>query len=150
MNNDDVIATLNDLIETCKDGEQGFLTCSEDVKDLELKAYFTSRSARCADSAEELQELVLAYGGKPETSSHISGALHRRWVDIRSMISGKSEEAVLEECERGEDIAKRNYEDALAKALPDDVRRVVEAQYNGVRRNHDQVKNFRDHARAQR
>lgn len=150
MNSNDVVSTLNDLIETCKDGEQGFLTCADDVNDLELKAYFTSRAARCADAADELRELVVAYGGKPETSSHISGALHRRWVDIRSLISGKSEEAVLEECERGEDIAQRNYEDALAKALPDDVRRVVEAQYNGVQHNHDQVKSFRDQARARR
>ena len=27
----EVISTLNDLIETCKDGEKGFRVCAEDV-----------------------------------------------------------------------------------------------------------------------
>ena len=29
MNNDKAISTLNNLIETCKDGEQGFRTAAE-------------------------------------------------------------------------------------------------------------------------
>ncbi|MGZ8198608.1 MAG: DUF2383 domain-containing protein, partial [Burkholderiales bacterium] len=33
----DVIDTLNDLIETCKDGEEGFRTCAEDIKRADLK-----------------------------------------------------------------------------------------------------------------
>jgi uncharacterized protein (TIGR02284 family) len=149
MENKDVVSTLNDLIQTCKDGEEGFRTCAEDIKDTELKSYFNNRAERCLTAAEELQDLVATYGGKPEDSSHISASLHRRWVDIRSAISGKDDQSVLEECERGEDIAKRSYEAALQKQLPDDVRRVVEAQYRGVQQNHDQVKIYRNQARAQ-
>ena len=29
MDNKDTISVLNDLIETCKDGEKGFLECAE-------------------------------------------------------------------------------------------------------------------------
>ncbi len=150
MEKDDVVSTLNDLIETCKDGEEGFRTCAEDIKDTEIKAYCNNRAERCAAAAEELQDLVVSLGGDPETSSHISASLHRRWVDIRSVISGKDDLAVLEECERGEDIAKRSYEAALAKPLPEEIRMVVEDQYRGVQLNHDQVKSFRNQARAQR
>ena len=32
MTRDEVISTLNDLIETCKDGENGFMTCAGDVE----------------------------------------------------------------------------------------------------------------------
>ena len=39
-------------------------------------------------------------------SSSISGALHRRWVDIKGVITGKDDEAILNECERGEDVAE--------------------------------------------
>jgi len=42
MTNDEIISTLNDLIETLKDGEYGFKTCAEAVKDMELKQVLTA------------------------------------------------------------------------------------------------------------
>lgn len=148
MEKNDVISTLNDLIQTCKDGVEGFRTCAEDIKNPELKTYFNDRAERCTRAAEELQDLVIAYGGDPATSSHLSGTLHRRWVDVRAAITGKSDEDVLDECERGEDVAKHYYEAALKKELPEDVRLIVEDQYQGVQLNHDQVKSMRNQARA--
>ena len=38
-------------------------------------------------------------------SGSVAGALHRGWVDVKSMVTGKDEEAVLNEAERGEDHA---------------------------------------------
>src|SRR6476469_9493148 len=102
MEQNDVVSTLNDLIETCKDGEEGFRTCAEDIADPQLKTFFTTRAQGCSSAAAELQQLVEAYGGKPETTSSVSSSLHRRWVDIKSAIMGKDEESVLNECERGE------------------------------------------------
>ena len=148
MNNDDVISTLNDLIETCKDGEQGFRTCAEDIKDAQMKSFFTTRAQSCAEAAAELQQEVRTLGGNPETSSSIAGALHRRWVDIKGLVTGKDDEAILNECERGEDVAKRSYETALGKSLPANIKTIVERQYNGVLKNHDQVKALRNQVRA--
>jgi uncharacterized protein (TIGR02284 family) len=148
MNNDEVISTLNDLIETSKDGEEGFRTCAEDIGDPQLKTLFSNRAQSCAMAATELQQLVRTYGGDPETSSGLGGALHRRWVDIKSAIMGHDDTAVLKECERGEDVAVASYRKALEKNLPVDVRAVVERQYQGVLQNHDQVKRLRDQYRA--
>jgi uncharacterized protein (TIGR02284 family) len=147
MDKNDVVSTLNDLIETCKDGEEGFRTCAEDISGAEMKSYFRDRASRCATSAAELQDLVEQYGGKPETTASVSGALHRRWVDIKALVTGKDDEAILNECERGEDVAKASYEKALAKDLPADVRSVVERQFQGVNTNHDQVKGMRNQVR---
>ena len=119
MDNKDVISVLNDLIETSKDGEKGFSECAEDVKEPRLKSFFTQRSQDCASAAAELQQLVRGLGGDPETSSSVSGALHRGWVDLKSLLTGKSEEAILNECERGEDVALKAYRDAAATELPD-------------------------------
>lgn len=55
---------------------------------------------------------------------------------------------MLNECERGEDVAKKSYKQALEKDLPADIRQVVERQYQGVLRNHDQIKALRDAERA--
>ena len=148
MDNKDVVSTLNDLIETCKDGEEGFRTCAEDIKDTQLKSFFTSRAQTCAESAAELQQQVRTLGGTPETSSSIAGALHRRWVDIKGVVTGKDDEAILNECERGEDVAKRSYATALEKALPANIKTIVERQYQGVLKNHDEVKALRNKARA--
>jgi uncharacterized protein (TIGR02284 family) len=148
MDNDDIISTLNDLIETSKDGEAGFRTCAEDIMDPQLKKLFLNRAQSCATAATELQQLVRTYGGDPETSGGLGGALHRRWVDIKSAISGHSDEAVLAECERGEDVAVRSYRNALEKSLPPEVRALVERQYQGVLKNHDMVKSLREKYRA--
>lgn len=148
MNNDEIISTLNDLIETSKDGEEGFRTCADDVSDPQLKTFFSNRAQSCAAAAVELQDLVRAYGGDPETSGGLGGALHRRWVDIKALLTGKDVKAVLRECERGEDFAVASYRRALERNLPAEIRGVVERQYQGVMQNHDQVRSLRDRYRA--
>ncbi|RBA24100.1 ferritin-like domain-containing protein [Herminiimonas fonticola] len=144
----DVISTLNDLIETCKDGEEGFKSCAEDVGNSQLKKTLLTYAASCSASARELSALVTAHGGNPETKSSLSGTLHRRWIDIKSLVMGKDDEAVLNECERGEDVAKKSYRRALEKDLPLDVKAVIERQYQGVLQNHDAIKILRDRAHA--
>lgn len=147
MDHREIVDTLNDLIETCRDGELGFRTCADDVRDIQLKTFFANRAQSCAAAAVELQELVRAYGGDPETRGGLGGALHRRWVDIQALVSGRGDRAVLQECERGEDVAVSNYRRAMSKQLPDDVRAVIERQYQGVLHNHDQVRSLRDQHR---
>jgi uncharacterized protein (TIGR02284 family) len=144
MENKEVIATLNDLIETSKDGEDGFRTCAGAVKNADLKHFFEVAAERCAQGASELQSKVRSLGKSPEQSGSLSGSLHRGWVNIKAAVTGKDEAAVLAECERGEDAAKRAYEDALKKDLPADLRSVVERQYRGVRENHDRIRDMRN------
>lgn len=148
MDNSDIAGTLNNLIETSKDGEYGFTACAEQVKSAQLKSLFTQRAAECRQAATELQALVSDYGATPDTGGSVSGAMHRGWVAVKGTLSGYSEEAVLNECERGEDVAKAAYSKAIAKGLPAAVLSVVQRQYDGVLRNHQQVKQLRDAARA--
>ena len=150
MAHDDVISTLNDLIETCKDGEEGFRQCADNISDPQLKSLFSSRSNGCAKAATELQQLVASLGGTPVDRSSMSGSMHRTWVDLKSAITGKDDEAILSETERGEDIALASYRNALERDLPPAVRSVVEHQYQLVVRNHDEVKRLRDQARARK
>ena len=148
MSNDDVVDELNTLIETCKDGEYGFRTCAEHVKSTQLRQVFTSRADECRQAATELQSLVLRLGGKADTGSSVTGTMHRGWVNLKGMLTGDSDQAALNECERGEDAALARYRDAIRKALPDDVAAVVQRQYEGVKRNHDQIRTLRDQMRS--
>lgn len=144
MDNDDIVSTLNDLIETCRDGEQGYKTCAENVKDSELKIVFNDGARRCAEGAQELRIQVQRLGGDPETSGSVAGALHRGWANIKSAVTGKDDKAILNEAERGEDVAVKSYRDALNSDLPADVRTVVERQFQGVEQNHDRVRDLRN------
>jgi len=148
MSNDDVVDELNTLIETCKDGEYGFRTCAEHVKSAQLRQVFTSRADECRQGAAELQALVLRLGGKADTGSSVTGTIHRGWVNLKGMLTGDSDQAALNECERGEDAALARYRDAIKKSLPDDVAAVVQRQYEGVKRNHDQIRTLRDQIRS--
>jgi uncharacterized protein (TIGR02284 family) len=140
---DDVIATLNGLIEVSKDGEQGFRTSADGVKSADLKTVFEEAARRCAQGARELQNKVRALGGDPELSGSMTGSMHRGWVNLKSAITGMDELGVINECERGEDVAKAAYARALRADLPPGVRSLVERQYEGVKQNHDRVRDLR-------
>jgi uncharacterized protein (TIGR02284 family) len=144
MQNVEVVAVLNSLIETCKDGEAGFRTCADDIKSPQLKLFFQNRAQSCASAAEDLQQLVRDLGGVPDKHGGLSGLLHRRWVDIKSLITNHDEAAVLEECERGEESAVTSYSQALQKELPVEVRGVVDRQYRGALHNYEQVRRLRE------
>ncbi len=148
MSNDDIIDTLNDLIETSKDGEYGFRTSAEYLRDPSLVQSFNTRAEECRQAAAELQQLVVRLGGKAEDGGTAAGALHRGWVAVKGTLAGYTDKAILEETERGEDSALAAYRKALDEDLPSDVRLVVERQYEGVKRNHLQVRSLRDAARA--
>ncbi len=140
--NDDVISTLNNLIETCKDGQNGFQTASEGVKNSELKTLFLGYSQQRAQFAGELQAEVRRLGGDPEDTGSVAASLHRGWIDIKSAVTGEDEGAVIAECERGEDSAVRNYKDALEQNLPENIRSIVQSQYTQVQEAHDRVRSL--------
>jgi uncharacterized protein (TIGR02284 family) len=146
MANDSVITTLNNIIETCKDGQEGFQQAAEGVKDSSLKSLFYEYSQQRSQFVGELQGLVRELGGDPETSSSIAGALHRGWINIKSAVTGQDDAAILNECERGEDIAKSVYKDALAADLPSNAASVVQEQATAVQQAHDRIRGLRDAA----
>ena len=148
MDNDDVIDKLNDLIETSKDGEYGFRTCAERVRSTELRTLLNECAQSCREGARELQAAVARLGGKPEDDSSVSGTMHRGWVRLKEALGGDSDLSMLEECERGEDAALARYRKALKQTLPAAVRTVIERQAEGAQRNHDQIRDLRDAARA--
>jgi uncharacterized protein (TIGR02284 family) len=149
MANDSVITTLNNLIETCKDGQEGFQQAAEGVKDSSLKSLFYEYSQQRAQFVGELQGLVRELGGEAETSSSIAGALHRGWINIKSAVTGQDDAAILNECERGEDVAKNAYKDALAADLPSNVTSVIQVQATQVQQAHDRIRGLRDAANSE-
>jgi uncharacterized protein (TIGR02284 family) len=139
----EAVSTLNNLIETLKDGKNGFESAASDVKDSRIKTVFLECAQERARLAGELQAEVRRLGGDPETSGSVSAAVHRGWINLKNALGG-GEKAILEEAERGEDVAVKSYEKALKENLPVDVAGVVRRQYDQVKRAHDTVRDLRD------
>lgn len=148
MENDDVIGTLNDLIETCKDGEYGYRASAEHLRNAQTRTRFVQAAEQCGVAASRLAAEVVKLGGKAEDGGSMAGAMHRGWVSVRSTLSTQTDLAILEEAERGEDKALESYRDALEEALPEPVRSIVQTQYEDAKRNHGEVRRLRDEARA--
>jgi uncharacterized protein (TIGR02284 family) len=140
MQMNDVISTLNELIQTCKDGEQGFTTAADGVSDPDLKRLFMTYAEQRGRFASELQAEVARLGGDPERKGSVVASLHRGWMNLKAAVTGNDDEAVIAAAETGEDVAKESYDKALRESLPADVREIVQRQYSGIREAHDRVR----------
>ena len=147
MTNTDTVDTLNDLIEICKDGEYGFRTSGEHARGSDLRQLLKRRAEECGQAARDLQSEVVKLGGAAEDTGTMVGAAHRGWVAVKGKLSGYTDLAILEETERGEDVALERYRRALSQELLPDARSLVERQSEGVRRHHAQIRALRDQAR---
>jgi len=142
VNRAQLIECLDDLIETCRDGEKGFQTAADHVKDPGLKKLFSEYSIQRAQFASELESEVRQLGGTPPSTGSVSAAFHRGWINIKSIVTGGSDDAIVAECERGEDAAVENYQRVLKNNLPPNVLPVVKHQFTEIKRTHDRIRDL--------
>ncbi|MBY0503753.1 MAG: PA2169 family four-helix-bundle protein [Bryobacteraceae bacterium] len=141
---DHLATTLNSLVETAKDGQQGFGAAADDCSSPDLKKLFRELSAERGTFATQLQALVTAAGTAPEESGSLAGAVHRGWINLKSSLATREDLAVLEECERGEDSAVNRYHDALQTNHLGATASTVQRQYDRIVQAHHQVRDLRD------
>ena len=67
--NEKLIATLNNLIETCKDGQNGFRAAAQGAHDEHLKMLFSRYAGQRAAFAADLQQVVRRHGGDPRRAA---------------------------------------------------------------------------------
>ena len=144
MKQEETSSVLNDLIETLRDGQEGFKQAAEAVRDPQLKSLFVEYSQQRSRFATDLQSQVQSLGKEPETNSSAAGALHRGWINLKSAVMGGNDHAILAECERGEDSAVEEYKKALDDDLPSSLHELVSRQYTDIKASHDRIRNLRD------
>lgn len=132
-------ALLNHLIETCKDGERGFQHAAELVSDPGLKALFNDFAGRRARAAADLLPHAQRLGGPAATDGTTAASVHRRWMDVRSNLSGHDDRSILREAQRGDATTVAAYQSALDGLLPPSVRDLVERQFAELRDTHDDL-----------
>ena len=137
MDNAHDITVLNTLIRTTLDSYKGFNDACEDSEGAHSQ-FFRQMAGERSQVASQLQAQVRALGGDPEDDSSFTAAAHRGFMDLKQAVMGDSDEAVIEEVERGEDYLKTKYEAALQDDdLSPATRQVIEQAYQSVRKGHD-------------
>src|SRR4051812_47729000 len=139
---DQIASTLNELIQTSKDGENGFRAAAESVDDSNLRHLLESYAQQRAEFAAELQLEVRRLAHDPVDTGHAKAALHRSWLEIKAGVAGRDEAGVIAECERGEQAAASAYRQALESELPDDLRTIVQRQFVEVEQTQDHLRSL--------
>ena len=143
------IRTLNGLIATTIDSVDGYRTSAADVDSPKLAELFTDRASERSSVAEQLRAEVTKLGGNPEDDGTILAAGHRAFVNLKSAVTKRDDEAVIAEVERGEDHIKAKYEDALKDTdLASATRSLIETAYGSVKSGHDQMRDLKHHMTA--
>ena len=137
MDNSHDITVLNTLIRTTLDSHKGFEEACEDSEG-QHGQFFQQMASERSQVASQLQAQVAALGGDPEDDSSFTAAAHRGFMNLKQAVMGDSDEAVIEEVERGEDYLKAKYETALQDGeLSPQTRQIIEQAYQSVRKGHD-------------
>ncbi|MEP7257088.1 MAG: PA2169 family four-helix-bundle protein [Flavitalea sp.] len=151
-NNDNLVEVLNDLIRINNDRIVGYEKAADEARtvDVDLRAIFNRMSEESSQYAAELTQEVVKLGGEPATGTTNSGKIYRVWMDVKVVFSGKDRQAILENCEFGEDAAQKAYDLALKSdaEISADVRQLITSQKSSLKTSHDLIKKYRDMHKA--
>ena len=137
-------SAVNDLIKVTIDSADGYRKAAEAAENHAFKAIFLQRAAERDGIVEDMQGFVRAQGETAEDDGSMAAGLHRIFLDLRDVVSGRDDKAIIAEVERGEDYIKAKYEKAQADAdLSADVRELIRHAYIKVKAGHDQMRDLK-------
>ena len=141
MSDDEKVA--KDLVETLRDGEKGFASASEKLRDsdrAEWASVLLRDSEQRGEFAREIIGLGHAYGDDVDESGSAVAALHRGWLSVKDALTGDDAGGVLGAAVTGEDHSVSEYEKALEQDLSAGFREVVGRQHQAIVATRDQIK----------
>lgn len=131
------IELLNSLIVTTIDSALGFEESARDVRNRRYEGQFRAFAGERRQLVERLQAEVRRLGGTLEDDGSVKAAAHRRWVNFKDAVTGRSDKAVISEVNNGETYIRDKYETALRnEKLSPETRSAIEEGLGSVRAGH--------------
>jgi uncharacterized protein (TIGR02284 family) len=141
MSDDEKVA--KDLVETLKDGERGFASAAEKLRDSDRAEWATTLQRLAEQRAgfrREIVEMGHEYGEDVDESGSVAASVHRGWISLKDALTGDDAGSVLGAAVTGEDHAVSEYEKAEKQDLSAGFRDVVSRQRAAVVAARDEVK----------
>lgn len=133
MDSNQLVASLNHLITTCTDSEKGYRTAADCVRNVQLKALFATYASERGQFAAELAEEVRRHGGVPDDGGSVTGAFWRGWTNLKAVVTGGDEKAVVDECQQSEEGAVKAYESVQTQECPPELTAILTRQVQRIR-----------------
>jgi uncharacterized protein (TIGR02284 family) len=131
---------LNTLIATLLDSIDGYQKSAADIDNQALAERFNARARERQSAVTKLQAAVASAGGKPEDDGTLLAGAHRAFLNLKEVVAGQDDKAIVAEIERGEDYLKGKFNAALADAdLTPAARSAAEEAWQSVRAGHDEM-----------
>jgi uncharacterized protein (TIGR02284 family) len=145
---DEIRDIVNKLIETCHDGEFGFLAASKALEGVDplLKSELLQYSRQRHEFAAELEQELTNAGEHGSRGGTLSGAIHLGWLDVTKILGVASRHSILVECERGEKAAVDAYCRVIIDDLPVPTGDLLRMHLDAIQRVHDRIRSLRDAA----
>jgi uncharacterized protein (TIGR02284 family) len=141
---DKVESTLNELVETLREGHEGYKEMGARLQDARAKRLFLEETQVRAEYAAELENELHRLGVHDVKAgvSLISKARHL-WGEIQSNLAG-GQKALLSTVEKSDNAALEVYANALKQELPLPLRELLGRQQEHIQRVHDEVRALHD------
>ena len=138
------ISTLNGLIATTLDSVDGYAEAVKDTENAGFVTLFNSLAGERRQLVSRLQQEVTSLGGEPEDDGTILAGAHRVFLNLKSVVTGHDDKAIINEVEAGEDHIKAKYEDALKdRDLSPAVQTLIASAYDSVKAGHDEIRDIK-------
>lgn len=134
------LSIINNLIEACKNDENGYKAAAEKARDADLKYLFLEFAERRSQFISELQAHVKRLGGVPRLRGNTLGTTPTSWIDLRNTAPGKNEPELIKECAHGEEATHKVFEEALDDGLAGEIRVLVDDEYAVIKRTSDRLR----------
>ncbi|MEN3322849.1 PA2169 family four-helix-bundle protein [Mariniflexile soesokkakense] len=146
--NKEIVNILQELLQKNYDAEAGYKQIMQIADDEILKDWLKVKAKQRSQFANELDGLIRNLNGTPVTDGSLLGSAHRAWIDVKTTLSSNTDEAILEECIRGEEASVNEYEKQLEKVSNySDVNNIIYNQLVSVKTALGTVKRLEDIAK---
>ncbi|TAD73602.1 MAG: PA2169 family four-helix-bundle protein [Sphingomonadales bacterium] len=138
------ISTLNELIATTFDSIDGYTEAAKKSDNQRFVALFTARSTEREAVIRTLRAEVVRLGGKPEEDGTVLAGAHRMFINLKSVVTGRDDKAIIAEVEQGEDHIKAKFEDAIADGeLSPQVMHTIRECFVSIKQGHDEMRDLK-------
>ena len=132
--NKELVNTLQDLLQKNYDAEAGYKQVMQKTENQPLKNWMQQKALQRNTFATELDFQIRKHNAEPKASGTLTGDLHRGWINVKSTLTSDTDEALLEECIRGEKASLTEYEEKLERFNEDsEIKTIIQTQLTTVR-----------------